>query len=128
MDDDLKNLRPTTANLVKAAEAEYEHVKANIPLPAGMDADIAAAVISENVIRRAIEACVNGSAGFGPNYCAELAARLASYAISIAPDSHHASMIAAVRDALPGCHAERMRLGVRIEAEWDTIPDRNSMN
>jgi hypothetical protein len=128
MNEDLKKLRPTTANLVTAAIAEYEFVKANIPMPPDVDEDLARVVIAENVIRRAIEACVDAAAGFGFQFCEELATRLASYAISIAPDKQHERMVNRVRKALPACHAARMRQGVRIDAEWADVPDRGKLN
>jgi hypothetical protein len=85
-------------------------------------------VAAQNVLKDCITAVVNECVPIDEQFCGELAIRLASYAISIAPVERQEEIARLVAASLPAAHVDRMKRGVVIHSTWmekDGVERRN---
>jgi leucyl-tRNA synthetase len=108
-----------TQEFVAAALKYFDYVHKELkPKIEGLERQVANIVVADNVIRTAMEAALTRMMPFQPEVCAEMSVRLASYALSAAPDSLQERLLVTHLQALPAKHIERLLNNVRIETEW----------
>lgn len=117
----MTELPPTQQALVDAVQAEFDRSKILLSekikqLPSGMG-DV---IVAQNTLRTCMEAALIRMLPYDQTALAELAIRLASYAISAAPIDDQAGLVGAVCTTLPSAHARRVAQGVMICTTWET--------
>lgn len=114
-----RNLSPLQIQIVEAIQAEID---ASAPIilerTATQHEFIKQALIAQNVLRLALEATLEKLVPFDDLLLGELAIRLASYVISVAPEPRHAALIKALKEGISPAHRRRMAEGVRIKGWW----------
>ncbi len=92
-------------------------------------------IAAQNVLRDCISVVLNECMPIDDSFCAELAVRLASYAISVIPLQRQDQACRAVSEALHDAHFSRIRAGVSIPATWITdgvehanVPEKKDVN
>lgn len=75
---------------------------------------------AQNVLRDCISVVFNECMPINEAFCAEMAIRLASYAISVVPAERQEAVAHVVAASLPGAHVDRMKQGVGIHSTWVT--------
>lgn len=75
---------------------------------------------AQNTLRVCMEVVLNESLPYDQLFCAELAVRLAAYAITVAPIEDHDALVRAVQGALPGAVETKRREGAIIRTSWMT--------
>lgn len=112
--------------LAVAVQAEFDCVKERLETTVSAALGDQAATMpsmadlqyAQNVLRTCMEAVFQKMIPYDERVCAEMAVRLASYAISAAPMEDHEALVALVVQGLPSAHAQRMAKGIRISTEW----------
>lgn len=89
--------------------------------PAGTPEDRQRTVVADNMLKFCIEQALNHMLPISPEFCAEIAVRIASYALSAAPTHMHGGLVAMCVEVLPEVHASRMERGICIKSEWETV-------
>lgn len=76
--------------------------------------------ITQNVLRRCMEICLNRSLPYGKTFLLEIGSRMAAYAITAAPMPDHEIMTAQIQQTLPMFVARKMATGAIIKTEWES--------
>lgn len=92
-------------------------------------------IAAQNTLRTCMEIVFNECAPYDEWFCAELASRLAAYALSVIPIERQSHWVAIVQDGLPGALAGKLRDGAVIKAKWVTngvehqnVPEKAEVN
>lgn len=132
---DLRNLPKPQRDLIKAVKAEYQRNTQELaprfaahPHPRMADPQVQAAVIAQNTLRTCLEATLQAVGPYTPELLADLALRLASYAISAAPIEDHDLLVSHVVRNLADAHMARVDQGVVIRADWEMVDGRQVPN
>lgn len=103
-----------------AKEAGEQTAALALSLPEHKRETAVKAVIAQNVLRVCLEVVYEECTPFEEDLCGELAVRMASYAISIAPIERQETILEAVVSSLPPMHARRLRDGIMLTSSWQT--------
>lgn len=82
------------------------------------DPEICNLQVAQNVLRECMEAILKEMIPFTSVTSAELAIRMASYAVSISPLEEQPEVMRAVLHSLPVAHRSRLNKGVMIRSQW----------
>ena len=77
-------------------------------------------IAAQNTLRTCMEVVFNECLPYDEYFLAEMAVRLATYAISAAPIERHQVLAGAVVDGIPPALERRVREGVSIRSKWVT--------
>jgi hypothetical protein len=86
--------------------------------PAFANPEVMNLQVAQNVLRECLEAVLKEMIPFSALTAGELAIRLASYAISVAPLDEQAEVMRWVLPTLPVAHASRLNRGIMIQSSW----------
>lgn len=127
MDESKLPTEPTKRQLVEAVFAEYDRAAANIgPQLAGLgvsEADherMLKVNAAQNTLRTCLEATLNKMVPYDIMLLPELALRLASYALSVAPMERQEELVALLVANFADHHQLRVAQGKVISASWST--------
>lgn len=76
-------------------------------------------MVAQNALRMCMETVLNECLPYDAHFLAEMAVRLAAYAITAAPIQGHDELVRAVVEALPNAVAEKVRQGATIGTVWE---------
>lgn len=77
-------------------------------------------IAAQNVLRDCITVVVNDCMPIDELFCAELALRLASYAVSIVAVERQEAVAKVVANSFEKMHHDRMKKGIGVQSEWMT--------
>lgn len=121
----IDRLHPSQAALVNAVHGEFDRAQAMLAdRLAGMPAGQRDIQIAQNVLRTCLEAVLVKVLPYDHTTLAELAIRMASYAVSAAPIDDQETLMAVVVQTLPEAHRRRVAQGVMISTTWQIGGDR----
>lgn len=118
-------MHKTQKDTIKAVKALMRHTRTEL-LPRLMlaaeyqDPEVRNIQIAQNTLRTCMEAVISEIVPFSVITPAELAVRLASYAISIAPLENQDQIMDQVLATLPAAHSNRLFHGIIIQTGWST--------
>lgn len=121
--------KPEDRDLIREVKRKFRRVKAELeprllaeakePGKAHLEMeDMRNVLVAQNVLRPCLEATLDAMMPVSHLTCLELAIRLASYAISVAPMEDQDKMVELVIAGLPNAHTQRLAQGVVIRTEW----------
>lgn len=103
-----------------AEEAGPQAAQLAASLPERQRATAIKAIVAQNALRVCLEVVYEECMPFDENLCGEIAVRMASYAISMAPIERQEALLEAVMGALPGAHARRLKDRITLLSTWET--------
>ena len=114
-------ITPEEISVIQGMTARYKaDINALIERKPGPQASVEM-LAAQNAIRDCMKAVLNECVPIDVQFCGELAIRLASYAISVAPIEDQDNLVALVVMHLRDTHRDRLRAGVVIKSDWEIL-------
>ena len=107
-----KIFRKVHRDVAPLVEAEANRLNHHHP-------DTLKTMVAQNTLRMCMETVLGECLPYDAHFLAEIAVRLAAYAITAAPIQGHDKLVCAVADALPHAVQQKVSAGATIGTVWE---------